>query len=413
MRQINQIKLPTSPQQPPPKVSKPLVEQRKHMPIPKNMIILIAGILICLTALGSLYILPANKKKQVAIKLGIPAGNESPTRPSPTLQPSVTPDPTANWKSYANKSFSIRFPERFTVNEKTVPFNTQYPKVYSSITFSDAVSDIVITVAKNAPNLVLANALGNGPYLRYSPSLITKAADNIQIDGNDGKMAQSISTGGAGTRSDIIVIAYGKVYEMTISPIGVDPQVFGLMLSTMKLLNQEPADITDDWPIHVDNNYKFSFRNPTNYIVEYGKVSTGSPYLTMVYDNSKIILDAPRFKIEVQDIKNFGQSAITSREILQLPLNQFVDKKWEYNKNATDSAIPNRIIGPIKQTAVDGKVAYSFTVTGKYIDDHTQEILSSEYTFVFTENNGYKYKIWFPTNDTTETQIFNTFKFLQ
>ncbi len=415
MRPIQQINLPTTPPIPGPTdpTSSPTTVVKKKFPLPKNVLVLVGAILICLTALGGLYVLPANQKKLVPIRLSAPPTSPTQTAPSTTPQPTVKIDPTANWKTYANKSFSIRYPERFTITEKSLPFNSKYPKVYTTIILSDVASDITITVAKNTPQLKLENALGNGPYLRYSDKLLTKPVSTVSIDGNDGKMAQSISAGAAGIRADIVTVAHGKVYEMALSPIGVDAEVFALIVSTMKLLNQEPSDITDEWPVHVDTPYKFSFRYPALYSIEHNKVASGSPTLTSVYDNSKINLDAPRFKIEVQDIRNFGQSAVTSRQILQLPLVQYVDKKWEYNKIATDAAIPNRTIGPIKQTAVDGKIAYSFTVSGKYIDDHTQEVLSGTYTFVFAENNGYKYKIWFPSNDTVETQIFNTFLFLE
>jgi hypothetical protein len=415
MRPIQQINLPTTPpaQVPLDTNTPPATVVKKKFPLPKNVLVLFGAILICLTALGGLYVLPANQKKLVPIRQSVSHIPPTKSAPSATPQPTAKLDPTANWKTYANKSFSIRYPERFTITEKSLPVTSKYPKVYTTIILSDVASDITITVAKNTPQLKLENALGNGPYLRYSDTLLTKPVSTVLVDGNDGKMAQAINAGAAGVRADIVTVAHGKVYEMTLSPIGVDAEVFALIVSTMKLLNQEPSDSTDEWPVHVDTPYKFSFRYPTLYSIEYNKVASGSPTLTSVYDNAKINLDAPRFKIEVQDIRNFGQSAVTSRQILQLPLIQYVDKKWEYNKIATDAAIPNRTIGPIKQTAVDGKTAYSFTVSGKYIDDHTQEILSGSYTFVFTENNGYKYKIWFPSNDTIETQIFNTFIFLQ
>lgn len=404
---FQQVTLPTSPvQQQPPK---------PKLPVPKNVVILIAGILISLTALGTLYVLPSNKKNLTPIRLSVNA--TPPPRvylPTATPEPTKKPDPTAGWSSYANKSITMKYPGRFTVTEKTLPFNAQYPKVYTHLVFSDAVSDITITVAKNTPNVNLQTALGSGPYLRYASSILQgKTYKTVSIDNNDGNMVESISAGAAGIRADIAVLAHSKIYEMTLSPVGADAEVFALMLSTMKLLNQEPTGLSDDWPSYVDTPYKFSFRYPSSYLIDYGKVASGSPVLTMVYDNSRINLDAPKFKVEVQDSRMFGQSAVSSRALLQLPLDQYVGEKWQYNKTASDAAIPDRTIGPIKQLAVDGQTAFSFTVTGKYIDDHSQEILSGEYTFVFTQYNGYKYKIWYPSNDTTEKEMFKTFTFLQ
>ncbi len=143
---FQQVTLPTTPA--------PQKPVKSKLPLPKNMILLGIGIFISLSALGTLYVLPSSKKNITPVRLSVNA--TPPPRvylPTATPEPTKKADPTAGWITYANKSISMKYPGRFTVTEKTLPFNAQYPKIYTHLVFSDAVSDITITVEKNTPNL--------------------------------------------------------------------------------------------------------------------------------------------------------------------------------------------------------------------------------------------------------------------
>jgi hypothetical protein len=185
------------------------------------------------------------------------------------------------------------------------------------------------------------------------------------------------------------------------------------MLQSLTLLNDELPDITDSWLLYADSIYGYSFRYPITHITEFLKVSSGTPVQLMVYDKAQTSAEALKWKIEVQDPKNFGQSAITSRDFLKLSLEEYVNKKWEYNRAASDSAYPNRKVSAIQTVSVGGKSAYQFTVTDKYVDDHVSEKLSEEYVFIFTEYGGYKYKIWYPTANITYRQMTDTVLFFK
>ena len=130
--------------------------------------------------------------------------------------------------------------------------------------------------------------------------------------------------------------------------------------------------------------------------------------LTSVYD-----IERPtdtKFKIEVQDIKKIGLSNYTSRNLIGLPLDQYAAKKWEYAK-ASSSANLDKTVSPLKEFTVSGKIAYQLSVTGEYRDDLDTEILTEEYTFIFTQSNGYKYIIWYPKSDVIFSEVFKTLTF--
>lgn len=371
--------------------------------------VLIGILLILFVASGitGVIMLQAKDSKGTAKILKAPS-----TGITSTPTPVEKKDPTLDWQTYANKSIQFKYPDRFTIQEPKPGISQLYPKIYAVTTFTDEESTITITIAKNSQNYTLDQAVGNGPSLRYGQNIISnKEKKALSVDGTKGILIEKIPSGEKGIAADALFVAYGKVYQLTLAPETADQTTFNYLLQTIKFLDQEPADITDNWKLYIDNTYGFSFRYPTNYALEFNKVASGAATLTTIYDNSTTQVDTPKFKVEVQDLKNFGQSAVTSRAIIQKPLQEFVTTKWDYNKAATDSAYPNKTISAISQTTVDGKTAYQFSVTGKYQDDHVAEKLSEEYLFIFTENAGYKYKIWFPKSDPIDNQILKTIIF--
>jgi hypothetical protein len=400
----------------PPTPSAPKQPFFSHLRKPRLVLILgIIGIITFSSLLGGLVLLQSKQTKYAPVRLKVLNAGREPTR-KPTEQPIPLPttDPTNSWLTYANKSFSIKYPERFTVKEQTLNVSLAYPKMYSSVTFTDQVSTITITAAKNSLNLTLNNALGSGPHLRYEKSLAAnKPTKTVNMYGITGIMVEHIAAGTRGVGADVMAIEDGKVYQITIEPKDIDLTTFNFMLPSFTPLHQEPGDETENWKIHIDSSYKYSFRYPTNYALDFNKVASGSPTLTTLYNNSGIQVDTPKYKVEVQDIKNIGLSDVTARNILQLSLEDYVNKKWEYNKTASDAAVPDKKVSAIKETMVDGKRAFQFSVSGKYVDEQVSEKLSEEYTFVFTEQNGHKYKIWYPKSDTVYNQVFNTFTFIR
>lgn len=390
--------------------------ENKPLVIPKQIIFVGLFILVMLSMISSMFVLNStNPKKTINIQPNLPnisSKDNTQIIKEPTAIPTPTPDPTISWQTYLNKSFTIRYPARFTITEQPVKFSSLYPKVYTDVIFADGNTTIEVTVAKNSPNFSLDTILGQGPGVRYNNTLVP--AENIRrstIDGINALIVSRIPTGQGGTAVDILLIKDGKIYQLSLTPIDADPTTFLYMLKTFSEVNQEPSDATDNWLVYTDAAYHYAFKYPPTYGVDHAKVASGSPALTRVFDKSSVQVDTPKFQIETQDPNNFGQSAVTSRALLKLPLDEYVSKKWDYNKSASDAAVPNKIVSPIKAILVGGNSGYYFTVNGKYQDDIISELLSEEYVYAFTESNGYKIKAWYPKANTTFTQIFNTLTF--
>ncbi len=389
---------------------------RKTFILPKNSILLGVIAVIFFSMIGGIVIMSQNGGG-TPIRMKVMQTQEIPSSDTANLQsadPTPTTNPTATWKIYKSKSYTVQYPERFAISEQKTDFSLVYPVIYSSITFTDVQSTITITVARNSANFTLATLLGQGPNIRYTKELApAEKVVRKTIAGTETLFVTDIPAGATGIAADVLLIHNAKVYQITLSPRASDMTTFNLMLDSLTLLDDELPDITDSWTLYADAAYGFSFRYPTTFTTDSPKVASGSPTQIMAFDKTKIQVDTTKWKIEVQDPKNFGQSAVTSRDLLKLSLEDYVNKKWEYNKAASDAAYPKRKIGPIQTVTIGGKAAYQFTVTDKYVDDHMSEKLSEEFLFIFTENGGYKYKIWYPKANTTYEQITDTVTFFK
>lgn len=385
-------------------------KSKKRFILPKHTLLIAIASLIFLGMAGGIFVMQKNSSRKVkSILMRVPFQKEEPKNPiNPTIIP--TTDPTLNWQTYSNKSLSIKYPARFTITEYDLPYTAVYPKIYSSTLFTDGMSTVAITAAKNSSNYSLSTLSGNGPYLRYSSDIITDGSTALtKIAGMDAQVTTRIPAGKTGTAMDVLLISNSKIYQFTLSPIDADTTTFTIMLNTLLLHDLEPSDITDGWQVYTNSFYGYSLKYPLTYGIDHEKKATVSA-LAVIFDTGNTSVDNPKFRLEVQDIKNIGQSNTTSRNLLGLPLDQYVNKKWDYNK-ASDSAIPNKTVSAIKELTVAGKIAFEFSVTGGYRDDLGSEKLTTEYRYIFSESNGYKYKIWFPKSDSTFLQAFKTITF--
>lgn len=384
---------------------------KTRLKLTKHKLILFLISLVIFGLLTGIYVMGDKDNRKIqGIWMKVPFQNTKPTAtgtPIPSIVPTI--DPTSNWPTYSNKSVSFKYPSRFTVTDLELPYTVLYPKVYSAIKLTDSISTINITTAKNQANFSLETIIGSGPSARYAPSLLTSGKKNILINNITGITAESIPAGKEGIAKDVIFISKGKVYQLTLSPIDADTTTFDLILSTFKMLNQEPSDITDNWQVYTNSTYGYTLKYPTNYSIDHLRSASVSAQ-TIVSAANQTSTDSSKFKIEAQDIRNIALSNITSRNLLGLPLDQYVNKKWEYNK-ASSSASPNKIVSAIKETNIAGKIAFEFSVTQEFRDDMGTEKLSQEYLFKYLENGGYKFKIWYPKNDVVINDILKTITF--
>src|SRR3989338_2156334 len=94
--------------------------------LPKNSLLVGLIAVIFLGLLGGIYIMDNNATRKVkSIILKAPFRSAPTSVPLLTLVP--TKDPTQNWLSYSNKSFSIKYPSRFSVTEKEFSYTVLYP----------------------------------------------------------------------------------------------------------------------------------------------------------------------------------------------------------------------------------------------------------------------------------------------
>lgn len=164
------------------------------------------------------------------------------------------------------------------------------------------------------------------------------------------------------------------------------------------------------WQTYTNSTYKLRFSYPPTLTLSFNtKSSNADPYQMKLTDTAAS--PAGVLTVDVQDIQYIGQSDVESRNIVQLSLQQYAVNKWTQNQGFTDPNVPNRIIGNIETMTFLGKPAYSFTITGSWNDDRTYTRLPEKYTYLFTENNGYKIIISYPTANEDLEKVSETISF--
>lgn len=317
---------------------------------------------------------------------------------------------TADWKLFINPSFSFRYPDTFVATEEAVPKLRAYPFFYSVVSVKGPTGTIILTAAKNTPNYTLTNLIGNGPYVQYNAKDISGAYTRpVAIDDVTGTRIDNLV---AGITSEVLVIADKRVYQILLLPQYVDTSEFDALLQTLRLLSEETPLEIESWQQYVNQHYGYQFLYPQMYAAEEIKQATTGAQLTQVYDNSRVQFIPAKLKIEVQDIKSVSDSAKLSRDLLKLPLKDYVEQKWQMNKNATQEASLTPKLGEITIATISGKRAYQFTVGTNYVDDLGSEKLNEDYLFVFTEHKEYKIKIWYPKSEDLFGKILTTLLWL-
>lgn len=170
----------------------------------------------------------------------------------------------------------------------------------------------------------------------------------------------------------------------------------------------QPTDhSTTSWNTYTNETYGISVQFPTGMIINFNRTETGiDPYLILIsYPNAS---QSGELKIDIQDSRYLGQSEVESLSIMEMELETFAQKKWELNSAYTDLTIPVRNVGPLTAITYAGKPAYTFVVVGSYKDDRTYAKLSTEHTYIITENRDKKIIISYPTEDALLKQILNT-----
>jgi hypothetical protein len=346
------------------------------------------------------------------------ATDASPLASQPPLSPTPTVNPLSSWKTFKNKSLSVTYPPFFTVNDTTVLTTSPFPTIYDHVLFRDNKTTVSITIAANTQNLTLGTALGKGPFIAYpSSSLLNKTPTYVRIDGIQGIKAENIISSQSATITDIMLINKTKVYQITLTPVTAEnTQLLNDMLSSIKLLNIEDDELAG-WKTYTDTKYKYTFRYPLALDLVFTKATQGAlPHLVHLSDpKNPSTSTSGTLSIEAQDPTIVGQSDVTSRTIMGLSLQKFVNEKWKLNIDDTTVTSPLKSVGfvtPIKLAGIDG---YSFTVIGQWKDDRQIYSLPSEHIYEFVENKGMKFMLWHPTSSASAQfkQVRDTFSFTE
>lgn len=160
-----------------------------------------------------------------------------------------------------------------------------------------------------------------------------------------------------------------------------------------------------NWSTYVNKKYGYSFKHPQ----ESGVGSREQPG----GDESELThVSFGLFNVEAQDPELLwdGVDPIILKT-MKLPIKEFTQEIWKQNKEDTNSSNQYKEVGQISQSTVGGNIAYQFTLTGSFDGMMGGYVLNQKYLYLFVENKGLNYIIWFPPYYNTERAILESFKF--
>lgn len=187
--------------------------------------------------------------------------------------------------------------------------------------------------------------------------------------------------------------------------------------STTNIASPALTDETINWNTYTNTKFNYSVKYPNKVQLitqnpEFGIKQEEMPGISLLLDGG-----SPSYKegfINVIDPQTLTiiENPQARSQWENLNLDQFVQKIWELNKNDKNPYIPNKQVGEIIETQVDGRRALKFSLSGSYIIHTGEGTLKEEHSFIFIDYNNKKYFLMFPSRDNTFSQILATFKFI-
>ncbi len=252
-----------------PPIQTPPVESSPTQQIPpqspksflSNKLILVAVILliVLLAGGGAYFVLNTKSKSQPVISKTTPTS-------IPASAPSLTPDPTANWKTYTDSQngFSFKYPSSLYVK-----ISNKFPNsifvMQNNIDIEKAsegpVSDLTIHVEKG--NNIPA-AFDNVKQNLHNP-----LDQNLTIDGASGRGISGTMSGNLeGTfNSNVVILKDNKVITLNFYEYNdkFSKAIFNQILSTFKFTDTNQTTDTSIWKTYTNSTVGFSFRYPTDW----------------------------------------------------------------------------------------------------------------------------------------------------
>lgn len=310
----------------PPVTPLPPVEKPK----PKFPTAIIIGIIIFLLIAGSaagFYVFKQQKSKTVV-------------KPAPSVIPgmtrnsvSPTPDPTANWKTYANNkyNFSIKYPPNITLDDKAIKYGTaehlvffQYlpaneneecVQIHLSVLPINQYENLEAWVKKQYPNNTYGNRGasdgGGGPNFTPPPTQLFPYINSVNKD----------ITGYLVDGSTILIKENTHLFlwespgcspGQDLTELPKTMAIIDQILSTFKFADSQTIN-TSDWKTYSGNAIEFKY--PPN-----GKIITSNSTDIYIYGDTKPYFT---FKVNVQDnVKNLETTQVVDNLISDLKNNK-------------------------------------------------------------------------------------------
>lgn len=221
-----------NPNTPQPVTSQVTQQPETPPPIPRSNILMIVVISFVMLGAGLIggYLLFSNKSQTVPTQTEQPVTQISPTEA--VEESNTTDSDISNWKTYEDAMFSIKYPPTYTIIIQEPIQAPEYPLGGNTVIFSSDTGRIILSRAVKPANITISNALGKGPYLRYTEeTLRDKVKNTYEVGGSVGVSVENISAGQNGTALDVVWIRDNTIYQAeTENPEQVD--VLKKMLST-------------------------------------------------------------------------------------------------------------------------------------------------------------------------------------
>lgn len=160
-----------------------------------------------------------------------------------------------------------------------------------------------------------------------------------------------------------------------------------------------------NWKLYINKKYNYSFRYPEGLKYSSNEFATDPEISYSVYTYPETGAD---LHVEVVEPKNYKKGSDLYNKVL-LDLKNYAEEIWHLN---TTKANADKIVTPLKLIRFVDKDAYQFSVNHDFRTFAGGYLLKAEYVYIFVENHGIKFMIWFPKENEGAQKILNTFQFL-
>lgn len=233
-------------------------------PKPKFSLALVIGIIIFLLVAGSAAGFYAYKQHSLKT-----------ARPTPTVlpglirDPSPTPDPTADWKTFNNRYFSIKYPP--TLNNWQEKCKESSPNTFSLFNKGDKDPCVIL----NPPTVFLVLASDPKDATEYNPIPTAECANTIKetvvIDGTKADKYKNVLKkpliDGCFWRNSVYIKFTKNTlkYYLSYFPDDIDEKTAQEILSTFKFTDSQTIDASS-WKIYTSNEIIFKY--PSSWYVK-------------------------------------------------------------------------------------------------------------------------------------------------